>query len=133
MSVNTQEIIDKYNQLSPKLQQEALNYIDFLIYKYGIEVPEPKKEEEDEDETTSNEVEATPVEVVEKQVAIEKIADTVEVAEEVDTQEKVEKEELPSEEDLKLDEEIAEIEEKKKDKMAPDWHEVKQAFKDEFF
>ncbi|MGB0932323.1 MAG: DUF2281 domain-containing protein [Chitinophagales bacterium] len=95
MNVNTQEIIDKYNQLSPKLQQEVLNYIDFLMHKYGVNIPESKEREE---ETTSNEVQTISVE-----------------------------------EDLKLDKEIAGIEEKKKDKIAPDWHEIKQAFKDEFY
>ncbi|MGB1242237.1 MAG: DUF2281 domain-containing protein [Chitinophagales bacterium] len=140
MNVNTQEIIDKYNQLSPELQQEALNYINFLIHKHGIGVSESKEEK------TTSDVLDNPIKAVDEQAIIEEIETTIvapktdkpsinttEVLEEVEVQEKIKKEERPSEEDIKLDEEIAGIEEKKKDKIAPDWNELKQAFKDEFY
>lgn len=186
MDTLTQKILDKFNQLSPKLQQEALNYIDFLIHRHGLDVstetektvvdslPQEFAENKNSNEDTS--ADTTPMEIPTESmeeikttnkdaqntqeieaaktvpIEVEEIADTPTETEKPSTENesveetastpleesakqtvpKEEKEEMPSAEDLRLDEQIENIEQKKKDRIAPDWQEVKQAFKDEF-
>ncbi len=122
MNIDPQTILDKLNQLPIHLQQEALNYIDFLITKYGIPSPPPieKLEETSEKASTGS----TASEENSEETPIESTA-----SEEPPTDNKVE---AISEEDAKLDEEIAKIEEKNKRRITADWQELKSDFLNEF-
>lgn len=137
MNIDPQTILDKLNQLPIHLQQEVLNYIDFLIFKYGTSSPPIELKETS---TTSEEnSKETPIETIALEGNSEK-ASTLSVTPEENPKETTVLEENPkdntveviSEEDAKLDEEIAKIEEKNKRRITADWEELKSDFLDEF-
>ncbi|MEZ4886268.1 MAG: hypothetical protein R3E32_16150 [Chitinophagales bacterium] len=155
MNASTQEIIAKFNQLPQNLQQQVIDYIDFLIWKYKIEIPAIPQESEVMDETISieeSEVQKTPT-IVEKNLASVEPENTSTSTEQItkETQILVEnptpvepentepnavkiiKEKSPSPEELQMDQQLEAIKKANKDKIAPNWQEIKKTFLDEFY